>query len=437
MNISNILTELKSDNSRLAKEAILLREKNNETLKRVFKMAYDPTINFWVRKIPAYNTEEFPGYSLDEALDELGRLSSREFTGLAASQHLSAILSKVLLEQEVIKKIISRDLDVGATVATANKIWPGLIPEYPYMRCNLPKNVKLNKWKWDKGIISQLKADGSYANVEFCDDVTIMTRAGSVYPLEYFANIVADIKAHFKNNTATHGELLVKRFGKILPREIGNGILNSIQKGGAPEEGDEIVYFVWDQIPLDKSVPGGVYDVKYADRLAAVRSQVLECTHIKQIETRLVYSLEEAYDHYNEMIEQGFEGTIIKTLEGIWKDSTSKDQVKLKVEETIDLEVIGFLPGKGKFLNLFGSIMCKSADGALEVNVSGMSDKMRKEIWQQKETFVGTIIEVKANGVMKPKNTNDKYSLFLPRFVCIRNDKQSADNLEKIISIFP
>ena len=36
---------------------------------------------------------------------------------------------------EVIKKIIQRDLRCGVSEATANKVWKGLIPEYPYMRC--------------------------------------------------------------------------------------------------------------------------------------------------------------------------------------------------------------------------------------------------------------------------------------------------------------
>ena len=119
----------------------------------------------------------------------------------------------------------------------------------------------------------------------------------------------------------------------------------------------------------------------------------------------------------------------------IWKNGTSKDQVKVKLEAEIDLKITGFNKGNGKNSELFGSLICESSDGMLSVNVSGFKDKDRKEIFDNFEFYKNEIITVKANALMKhPKE--ESYSLFLPRFVEMRQDKTVADDLTTIKNIF-
>ena len=436
-----ILYELASTTSGNEKKAILQREAEDKTLQAVFKLAYDPTINFWIKKIPEYTPQPFVALcGINHALQRLWPIMSRMVTGNAAVVTLTGILSDLnSRDAEVIEMIIGRDLKCGVTATTANKIWKNLIPEYPYMRCSLPKSVKLDTWNWKDGIFSQLKADGSYANFVYDLDfnVTIMTRSGTVYPLRYFAHIVADIQAHFTPGTATHGELLILRDGEILPREIGNGILNSVAKGGSSLLDDDIIQFlVWDQIPIESSVANGKCGDSYAVRYNILKEQTDKSFRkipvIQMIETRMVYSLEEAYEHYNELVAAGFEGSIIKTQEGIWKDSTSKDQVKLKVDCCIDLAIVGFNAGKGKNEATFGSLQCVSSDGLFKVNVSGFSDDERLEISNNREKYMNTIMATTINNIMKPTGNNPFYSAFLPRKTEMRTDKTVADTLQQI-----
>ena len=432
-----ILDELGSTTSGNEKKAILQKHAENKTLQAVFKMAYDPTINFWIKKIPEYTPQPFVALcGINHALQRLWPIMSRMVTGNAAVVTLTGILSDLnSRDAEVIEMIIGRDLKCGVTATTANKIWKNLIPEYPYMRCSLPKSVKLDTWNWKDGIFSQLKADGSYANLVYDMDynVTIMTRSGTVYPNEKFADLVGEVQMHFIPGSATHGELLIRRDGKILPREIGNGILNSVAKGGSSMlEDDTIEFLVWDQIPLESSVANGKLDISYVNRYKLLKEQIDKCFLIQMIETRMVYSLEEAYQHYNELVADGFEGSIIKTQEGIWKDSTSKDQVKLKVDCCIDLAIVGFNAGKGKNEATFGSIQCVSCDGLFKVNVSGFSDEERLEISNNREKYMNTIMAVTINNIMKPSGNNPFYSAFLPRKTEMRTDKDVADSLEQI-----
>lgn len=442
MSVNNILMQLASDNGRKFKEELLLSHKDNDMLKRTVQLALDPTVNFYIRKIPSY-TPVTPVWSLGEAFVQLNALSNRVVTGNAAIEHLANILSHLdENDAEVVKKIIAKDLRCGVQESTANKVWKGLIPEFPYMRCALPKHAKMDKFSWKDGVFSQLKADGMFANVSRYNDgsVSLLSRSGSEFPIEQFGQLAKQVSCTFDPNTQMHGEMLVKRDGKILPREIGNGILNSVLKGGSFKDNEVPMLLVWDQIPLNFAVPGGMCKTPYFERYNGLKQQIdgEKPTLIEMIETRIVHSMEDAHEHYAEMLAKGYEGTIIKNRTAVWKDTTSKEQVKYKLDIDVDLEIVGFTEGNGKNAELFGSITCKSAEGNLVVNVSGFKDKKqsgvmtRAEIWEQRNELIGTIITVKSNNMMPPTKSNDKWSLFLPRAVEFRSDKKQADSLAKI-----
>lgn len=437
MRILQILNELAATNSRNEKIDILKKNKDNNELKEVIFAALDPRTQYYIKKIPGYAPEEFGPIALDWALKEIKRFSKRELTGNAAIEHLSYILSHMSEDNaEVVERIIQRDLKCGVNDSTVNKVWKNLIPEYPYMRCCLPKDAKLDKWNWKKGIFSEIKADGMFVNINHDPDgnVELMSRSGSVMPNEPFTKLIESIQNTIKKNTQTHGELLVRKSGEILPREIGNGILTSVLKGGQFEADEEPLVEIWDQIPYGTDSDSRPYSERYDNIL----SQCIDIHNIRVIETKIVYSMEEALEHYSDALSRGLEGTIIKNPDGVWKNGTSKDQVKMKLEVDVDLKIVGFIPGKGKNESTFGSITCESSEGLLSVNVSGFKEKKqrgimtREEIWNNRDKLMGTIMTVRANAIMKPTKSNDRYSLFLPRFVEFRNDKTDADSMNRV-----
>jgi DNA ligase-1 len=445
--INQILEQLSNEPSTNKKIDILKNNQGNELLSKVFYAALNPSLNYYIKKIPEYENLS-NNLTLSESLEQLNKLSDRTYTGHNGIRHLEHILNGSTNDDaEVIKKIINRDLKCGVSSTTVNKVFKNLIPDFPYMRCSLLSKVDIKKWDWKNGIYSQLKSDGMFANIihDLDGNVTIMSRNGTFFPLESFGDIVGTIKEYFDRGYCLHGELLVKRNGKILERSIGNGSLNSIAKGGKLDDGDIINYHVWDIISTDGFVAKNTYNQRYADRFDDLLEQ---CNRIKPlledidnrcieiIETKIVYSFNEALEHYQEQLSKGLEGTIIKNPNGFWKSSTSKDLVKLKLDVVVDLEIIGFKDGNGKHAETFGSIVCKSSDGKLIVNVSGFSDEYRKNISDNREEYIGKIIAVKSNNIMHPSDNNANYSLFLPRLAEIRNDKDTADDIDMIIAQF-
>lgn len=445
MNILAILNELAADRSTKAKLAILQREKNNTLLRDVFKAAYDPTVNYYIKKIPApksalgVESSKFK-IPLSQALGNLSVLSQRNLTGNDAIEYLADLLF-VLTEDDatVLERVIQRDLRCDCTDTLAMKVWPGLVEEYPYMRCSLMKSAKVNTWDWGVGVFSQIKADGMFANLDHCgsaEDVVITSRAGSRFNTEKFKRIAA-FAAMTPPGVRYTGEFLVKRDGVVLPREVGNGILNSVLKGGDFAPNEEPIYEVWDVIPLDMAKPSGRFEVPYSKRFNALLSffnfNVDDPIHI--IPTRVVHSLDEAYEHYFELVQNGFEGSIIKNPDGVWFDGTSKDQVKLKVECDVDLVIKGKTAGKGKRADTFGALIGHSSEGKVQVNVSGFKEDMLDEIHAMGDDINGMIMTIKFNNIM-PADKNGIVSLFLPRFVELRFDKKTADSYERIVEQF-
>ncbi len=150
------------------------------------------------------------------------------------------------------------------------------------------------------------------------------------------------------------------------------------------------------------------------------------------IPTRVVNSVQEAVAHFEELLADGEEGTILKNYCGLWEDTRSKHLVKFKAEKDADMEIIGFNPGEGKFVGMVGSIQMASSDRLVECNISGFPDDLRKQITETQDELLGTIATVLYNERIKSKARTGVDSLFLCRFAEFRSDKTVANSSAEI-----
>jgi DNA ligase-1 len=152
----------------------------------------------------------------------------------------------------------------------------------------------------------------------------------------------------------------------------------------------------------------------------------------------IVHSLEDAYKHYAELLAVGKEGTVLKKGTAIWGDYTSKEQIKLKLEFDVDLEVIAVeaADANSKNAGRSGALRCKTSDDKLFVSVAIKNEKMRDEVDADPDDWISKIITVRSNAMMKPSQSNENCSLFLPRMVeaVYRTDKSVADSLLQVFA---
>ena len=425
--ILQILNELAATSSRLEKEAIILREKDNMLLKRVYFLAYDPFTQFYQRKIPDYTTSGY-NRTLSESVDMLTQLSSRVYTGNAGISFLKDILSNSRVEDaQVIERIIGKDLKCGASDSTANKIWPGLVHDYPCMLASGYDEKLVAKIKWPA--LAQLKMDGMRFNAIVKDGkCEFRTRNGKE------VNLLGNLEAEFialaaGNNTVFDGELVVmdEEDWQYLDRQTGNGILNKAVKGTiTPELANRVCATLWDIIPYE-DFQNSISKHAYKHRFALLEAMHLDSGKIRIVSNQIVANLEEARTLFERYLAEGQEGIILKDSMGLWENKRSRGQIKFKGELECDLKIVGIQEGTGKYVGKIGAYICESEDGILKCDVgSGFKDDQR--IIDQ--SVIGKVIAVKYNARIKNKQGGD--SLFLPIFLEIREDKTKADMLGNI-----
>lgn len=445
--IFDLIEQIAATSSKNDKQAMVTSAvKSSPLFCTVLQATYNPLRTYGVR--PSRPVGPFGTVELDESSWQiLNDLECRALTGAAAASTLEVEFGRLTEKSaNLLWRIIRKDLRAGFSESTCNKAHKGLIPEFPYQRCCLPKDAKLDEFDWAKGVLSQEKADGMFANlnVEASGNVSLVSRQGSEFPMEAFTDLVREASYRLSPDTQSHGELLVERDGVILAREIGNGILNSILSGGAFGPGERPIYLIWDQIPLASVQPKGRYDKAYVMRLADIVVQLKTNEQINPsiriIPTRKVHTLADAYAHAGELMKQGKEGTVIKNPHATWKDGTSKEQVKLKLEFEVDLEIEAIVLGREGTKNEGrpGSLRCKTSCGQLRVDVTVKNEALRDAIEQDEADFIGRILPTTANDIMSPSDDTDGFhSLFLPRMAeaSYRKDKTVADSLERCFAL--
>lgn len=438
MNIESIFVELKATNSRLAKEAILEKNKSNEVLKQVIFLALDPYTQFYQRKIPKYTpAKSNQADSIQSVMDSLYTLSSRQVTGNAAIDHLTKLLSSLVeADAKVIERIIQKDLDCGVQSSTANKIWPDLIHEYPCMLASAYEEKLVNKIQFPA--IVQLKMDGMRFNAivdAHTKSVEYRSRNGKEVAID---NWLLDdcFLAMAKNigmaSVVFDGELtVVGDDEQLLDRKTGNGILNKAVKGTITEaECKQIRATLWDVIPL-VYFRQGKCPVDYETRLATLVTAVDNVPErsnrsglVSVIETTIVNSLDEAKNLFQLYHSNGQEGILLKSRDGIWEDKRSKNQIKFKGELECDLVCVGWEEGTGKNVGKLGALVLRSSDAKVNVAVgTGLTDDMRSTL--KPIDVLNKIVAIKYNARISNKKGED--SLFLPVFLEIREDKSEAD----------
>jgi len=453
--IKSIITEIANEGGSNAKMDILKSYEDTPLLKEVLYTAKSKKVKFYLKQIPEYSSNG-RNESLEWALEQLEAISSGALRGGQATEHLEFILSSVGEDDAyIVERIIDKDLKFGMGTSNINKVFKGLIEKTPYMGAKSFSEDLAKKIFAKGGIaVSQVKMDGRYCNAIIRGgEVELESRQGETTHVGD-AKFLRELSV--MQDCVLNGELTIDG----LDRYTANGVVASIvdiegkretrgeeatakkitafeKKHGSYEEAiNGIRYTVWDMITVDE------YFEKKTDRVYAERSSILAATlgkfqmsKVSLVEGAVVKTYEEAMSHFQQILARGEEGTILKALDGAWKDGKPNWQVKMKLEMNIDLKVIGFEYGeKGtKNENVYSTIKLESSCGKLRTNPAGMKEAMMADITERAEELMGTIVEIRCCGLSQ--NSDGEWSTLHPSVVALRDDKDTCDSLESAIDI--
>lgn len=429
--LTKIIENIRNTNTDNGKINIIKENSNNKEFLKLLDIIYNPKINLGVTdfELPTIQGSN----TLENTLDKIEMLADAKITGNAAVDFLIEWASDLDLENQLLlQKMIRKNLQCDLGAKTINKAIPNFIKKPPYMRCALLDEKTKNKIQFPA--YAQEKCDGQFVNIVIEDDtVYFMSRTGTKYCIYNSWDF-----AKFPSNVVIMGELLYKVDGVIQPREIGNGIINKASEDNqtiTDEEAENLFIKAWDIVTLDEFY-ARKSDTPYHIRFNKLNLILDDCNveWITTVDTFMVNSFDEVNEYYKKLVSSDQEGIIIKNFNGKWADKTSQDQLKMKNKFQVELKVVGFNSGKPgtAFEKYLGSIQCESADGKLKVDVgTGFKDNDRVNIWENKENLLGRIITVEGNKIIEKDGS---FSIFLPVFVEFRNDKDTADDLDKILA---
>jgi DNA ligase-1 len=444
--IYTIVKELQTAPGNIAKQSILDSNKDNLLFKAYMQQVYDVGINYYQSKLPK-GVEKLPEgqYELDWAeLEDIQRsLAERRVTGKEAQKWLTQMYAALdVPSRDLLGLLIKRSIGASVGDTMVLKTWPDLYFIPPYQRCSLLDAKARERFGKLKRFYVQTKADGSFAYVvkRLDGTVDVITRQGSKYPQWFAEHIAKDVPV----GSVIVGELLVDEKQDVegwgeakyhLDRKTANGLLNSALKDG--EKFDLTRYSVymqaWDMLTQEE-FEAGKSDECMINRYARLDYFLGEApAHITSVGHWEVSSLEEAFAIYQEHLQRGLEGCIIKDPDSLWKDGTAKDIVKLKIKFMVDMRCVDMYEGEGKAAGMLGGIYIQSEDGGIYCGCgSGFNDADRKFFWENRSSIIGFIVEIEANDITQSRDERKKPSLSLPIFCGVRLDKTVADTAERV-----
>lgn len=405
-----IIEDLRQTNSRTQKEQLLKCMTDLERL--VFYYAYHPHMRYGITNIAPTQELGEPSKAMFNLLNELADNNIND----SLRQKVEDFRAE---HGDLIVLICRKDLDCGVTATTLNKVFPSFVPVF---KVQLAKEVPLNELEYP--ISAQIKYDGVRVIILAADGwCKLFTRNGKLINFPSLSESLAVLLKGVSGGVMLDGELTNKA-GTTEGRTTISGRVNSAIKGGVLSSND-ITFNVFDTMLVDE-FNAGKCKYNYYYRYERLRKLVkyIDSDIIVLAHTRMVNNAEEADDYYTSVLEQGYEGLVLKDLVHKYTFKRSKDWVKVKSTETADLKCVKTINGKSgtKYEACIGAIVCKGTIQGKDILVkvgSGLLDTDREK---DSDFFLNQTIEVKYNGII-PAYDGNGYTLFLPRFVCVRFDK--------------
>jgi len=415
-----IIQELEADNSRLKKEAIIRRESDAENI-RFFNgvgSALDSFRTFGVQKVPV-SKKDGTGITQTEFDDVLRQLEDRTLTGNAMKDVIQDLCDRSNMEQwnDWYRRILIKDLRCGVTHNTINKHSTIKVPVF---ECMLADDSKKHEKKLVGDVLIEPKLDGVRVIV-ICDvdkdEVKLFSRNGK--ELLNFPNIneqFDEMLDQMSESMVFDGEVMSEDF-QTLMREIH-------KKGGAKTKDAKLNLF--DCMPLYNFQDGSCVEPiterkKWLDKYT-YGPNINLVEHV-----RMNLSDDEGqkqFADYNKMcIDRGFEGIMVKPVDGIYECKRSTGWLKVKPFIEVSLTVTDVEEGTGRNAGKLGALVVEGTDmdKFIKTNVgSGLTDSDRDMFWKHRDNVIGRIVEVRADAITQNQDTTNEWSLRFPRFLRFR-----------------
>jgi DNA ligase-1 len=418
--------EIRASASRKFKQEVLTKYKDDEVIQKYLKINYDPYTVYGISTKKLTKKVRVPDFFHARTVFELFDYLTEHNTGtdldVAACQEMLYVASELDVQLEyILMDLICKDLSTGVDSKTINSVMPGLIPTFNVQLAekyfDKPERVEGREFalttKIDGGRIIALKENGQ---------VSFYTRAGQRY--EGLVDLEQDMSAKMPDNLCLDGEITLLNDKGIPSKEAYKQAMKITRKDGEKH-----------------GVKMKVFDAMTAEEF---RNQYCKYDYVtRRADLELLFSAR-PFDYFellpilykgsdtsmitkflDEAIANDQEGVMINICDAPYEFKRTTNLLKVKKMQTMDLEIIGFEEGSGKYKDTLGAILVRYKNGNIVKVGSGFTDWLRSEIWNNQNKYLGVVSEIQ----YFEETTNDDgvESLRFPIFKDFRPDKLTPD----------
>lgn len=388
--VIKIFKELQKSSGKRLQE-ILEENKDNELLKKILWFVYNPYIvtglsTKKINKVVKIQTKYTPAKTIEEVFEYLQEHNTGTDTDIAYV--LEFIQGKP--DQEMYSQIFTKELKLGITSKTINKVFPNLIPEF---------NVMLAEKYWDRmeelektnlDIIVTQKYDGvRCVAIHDKSGVKLFSRQGK--PIEGLHDLEEQLL--WLPFGCYDGELLLNKDNipsKDLYRETVT-VVNS-----KDQDKKNIVFNIFDTCEV-KEFENGYCAAPCIERKKVIQEleKQMKPDWWKSVPILYYgkYDKDIVQQELNKQIALEHEGVMVNIANAPYEAKRTKNILKVKAMQDCDLKIIGFEEGTGKNKGTLGAIIVDYKGFEVRVG-SGFTDQDREYFWANQSELLGRVITV-------------------------------------------
>lgn len=414
----------------------LIKNNYSKELEYLLKVSLDPFLTTKLHKLPILPESPYI-IEGEDIFERFKNLTEKLFSAPAANDKLREEAFEIVNcyplsveERKILSKVLTKRLNIGIGAKLINKAFNKEVIPDPSLMLAQDDEDEIKKWS---SIVCEEKYDGvrviAYISGE---EIKFYTRAFNEIPNQYLKKIADECMILIKNS-GLKGEWFFDGELTDSNRKSVSGKVTQMLKGKPMESiGDDLFYNVFDLEDGD-TLKNGKGIIPFDVRRSTLEGvfNTYKTSSLTLADSFLTTEKEDIYAYYKKIVDQGGEGVILKNPEHLYECKRSKNWIKLKEVNDCDLIITGWYPGEGKREGLIGGFYCEDSSGKVKVKVgAGFTDQDLKDLSDNPDSQIGKVCAIQYNVIINDKN--DNWSLFLPRFIEIRNDKDLGDDMSEL-----
>lgn len=315
-------------------------------------------------------------------------LTNQDIVNVTAS--LKAMQDPAL--EEYAKKFLCKAIKLGITASTVNKVLGReAIPVFQCMLAN--KYFDHLDYLDGKAFAVTEKLDGirCIAVARRGAAPVLYTRQGQeIDGLLEIENELWNMADDLNEDFVLDGELIVCDREKYASKDQYKRTTMIVRRDGVKSG---VILHAFDYLSLN-ALERRSCDTPYYQRRQKLDAMLMNGKYIKAVPVLYVGKDQaKIMDLLQQQRQNHREGVMVNVLDAFYQFRRTSDILKVKVMNDCDLKIIGFQEGDGKFKGMLGAFIVDYKGNPVGVG-TGISDEVRKAVWQNRDAYLGRVIKV-------------------------------------------